>query len=628
MNDFNAGSLRVAACNALAAVLVALVTAGCNEDAGGAGNRPPVLSGLPTELSLVAGESLQVKPWADDADGDALTFEIDKKPAWTSFDTLTGILSGTPTDADAGTYDGIRISVSDGKSVTMGPTFRLVVAASPSAPEPTAVDPPPADDPPPASDSPPDAPSPTNNFAPTASGCSSTSAPPVISGWPTFSLIEGESYSFKPTASDPNCDTLTFSIAGKPAWASFSTHDGSLTGTPPSGTAGTYPGIVISVSDGTFSTSLASFSITVYVNHPPVLSGTPPGRVVGGQLYSFTPGVFDGDGQTLRFSAANVPTWANFDSATGRLAGTPTDAQAGTYAGISISVTDGLLSDSIGPFSITVESGNRAPTISGQPASSVIAGQTYAFTPIASDADADRLTFAVANRPSWASFDTASGRLSGIPTEAAAGEYAGITISVSDGKASTSLAAFSIVVNVANRAPAISGTPVTTVAAGQTYRFVPRATDPDGDTLSFRVANKPAWAAFDAATGELSGTPGSGSAGSYSNVQISVSDGQLVATLPAFSITVQQASTGSATLSWQPPTQRTDGSPLSDLAGYRILYGTSLGNYSNRVTLYNPGLTSYVVDNLSQGTWYFVMTAFDTTGAESDYSGAGSKTIQ
>jgi hypothetical protein len=81
-------------------------------------------------------------------------------------------------------------------------------------------------------------------------------------------------------------------------------------------------------------------------------------------------------------------------------------------------------------------------------------------------------------------------------------------------------------------------------------------------------------------------------------------------------------------LSWQPPTQRTDGTPLVDLAGYRILYGNSPDSYSNRVTLDNAGLTSYVVENLAQGTWYFVMTAFDASGAESDYSSVGSKTVQ
>jgi hypothetical protein len=58
-----------------------------------------------------------------------------------------------------------------------------------------------------------------------------------------------------------------------------------------------------------------------------------------------------------------------------------------------------------------------------------------------------------------------------------------------------------------NSAPTISGTPPSSVLEGVQYRFRPSASDPDGDTLSFSISNRPAWAAFDSATGELSGTP-------------------------------------------------------------------------------------------------------------------------
>jgi hypothetical protein len=460
------------------------------------------------------------------------------------------------------------------------------------------------------------------------SSCQTSPAAPTIDGWPTFSLMEGASYLFKPTAKDANCDPLTFSVAGKPAWATFNTADGTLSGKPPAGSAGDYPSIVVSVSDGTYTASLASFTITVFPNNPPVLSGTAPAKAVSGQVYGFTPTAFDPDGQKLTFSVANKPVWAAFDAASGKLSGTPSDANVGTFSNITITVSDGLASSSIGPFSITVEQGNRAPTISGTPSTSVVAGQAYAFTPTASDPDGNALTFSIVNKPTWASFSNATGQRSGTPAATAAGEYIDIRISVSDGKLSASLAAFSIVVTVPNSAPRISGTPPTSVNVGQQYRFVPTASDPDGNALTFSISNKPAWATFNTATGELSGTPASGYAGTYSSIQISVSDGKLSASLPAFSIAVQQVSNGSATLSWQPPTQRTDGTPLTDLAGYHILYGTSPGNYTTKVSVANPGLTSYVVNNLSQGTWYFVMTAYDTTGAESDYSSAGSKTVQ
>ncbi len=90
---------------------------------------------------------------------------------------------------------------------------------------------------------------------------------------------------------------------------------------------------------------------------------------------------------------------------------------------------------------------------------------------------------------------------------------------------------------------------------------------------------------------------------------------------------MQQAANGSATLSWSPPTARTDGSQLSNLAGYKVYYGTSSGSYPNMIRIDNPGLTTYVVENLAPATYYFVMTAFDDVGSESAQTGVVSKKI-
>ena len=74
------------------------------------------------------------------------------------------------------------------------------------------------------------------------------------------------------------------------------------------------------------------------------------------------------------------------------------------------------------------------------------------------------------------------------------------------------------------------------------------------------------------------------------------------------------------TLNWMPPTENTDGSPLTNLAGYDIHYGTASGNYSQSVAVSNPGLATYVVDNLTPGTYYFSVTAVNSAGAESPLS--------
>jgi len=112
---------------------------------------------------------------------------------------------------------------------------------------------------------------------------------------------------------------------------------------------------------------------------------------------------------------------------------------------------------------------NNAPTITGSPPSSILQGQAYEYTPTASDADGDTLNFTVTRKPAWASFDRATGRLSGTPNSAAVGSYTNIGISVSDGRATAALANFSITVNqIGEGSATLSWTPPTANADGST----------------------------------------------------------------------------------------------------------------------------------------------------------------
>jgi len=86
--------------------------------------------------------------------------------------------------------------------------------------------------------------------------------------------------------------------------------------------------------------------------------------------------------------------------------------------------------------------------------------------------------------------------------------------------------------------------------------------------------------------------------------------------------------TGAATLSWQPPTQTTSGAVLTNLAGYRIYFGTTPANLAQAVVLANPGITRYVVGGLTGSIWYFQMTAYDSNGMESPRTSVESLTLQ
>lgn len=196
----------------------------------------------------------------------------------------------------------------------------------------------------------------------------------------------------------------------------------------------------------------------------------------------------------------------------------------------------------------------------------------------------------------------------------------------------------------ANKAPTISGTPVTQVNVGSAYSMTPTAADADGDTLAFSVQNLPVWAQFSTATGQLTGTPGAAHIGTSANISISVSDGKASASLPAFSITVAAAGTppavtpppvvtppptagtpvpggkGAATLQWSIPTETIEKTALQDLAGYRVHYGKSAGVLTNSVDIPNPSVSTFVVDKLTPGTWYFAVKSVNTAGHSSPSS--------
>ena len=175
----------------------------------------------------------------------------------------------------------------------------------------------------------------------------------------------------------------------------------------------------------------------------------------------------------------------------------------------------------------------------------------------------------------------------------------------------------------------LSGSAPGTAAVGASYSFQPQLVG--SGSAVFSIRNRPTWAMFDVNTGTLSGSPAIGDVGTYPNVVITAASGATTTSLAAFAITVSATSaaamTAAATLSWNPPTNYTDGSSLADLAGYRIYYGTDPASLGTKIEVNNPGATAYTVANLGSGTHHFAISAFTSTGAESELSAVGSATI-
>jgi hypothetical protein len=180
----------------------------------------------------------------------------------------------------------------------------------------------------------------------------------------------------------------------------------------------------------------------------------------------------------------------------------------------------------------------------------------------------------------------------------------------------------------ANSSPTISGTPATTVTRDTAYSFVPSASDPDGDALTFSIVNPPSWATFNETTGSLTGTPTESDIGVSRSITISVSDGELSASLAPFALEVMQVPIGSATVFWQIPVTNADGSALDDLAGFEVHYGTASQTYTEIVPVDDPTTESVLIDNLPPATYYFAVLAVDATGNKSSLSSEVSKVVQ
>ena len=188
---------------------------------------------------------------------------------------------------------------------------------------------------------------------------------------------------------------------------------------------------------------------------------------------------------------------------------------------------------------------------------------------------------------------------------------------------------------------AAAGAPATSAPAAHT----PTAPAPavtlsaNPSTVTNGAASTLSWSATNATSCTASGgwSGSQATSGSESTSALSATTAYTLSCTGSGGTTVQSATvtvtasptapTGTATLSWVPPTENTDGTPVTTLTGYHIYYGTSESAMTNEVTVASTSETSYTIGGLTAGTWYFGATAYTTTGMQSAMSSIGSKTI-
>ncbi|MEW6427388.1 MAG: putative Ig domain-containing protein [Thermodesulfobacteriota bacterium] len=437
-------------------------------------NQPPVFGAM-TNRTVAENQPLTFMIAASDPDGDALTYGVEPAslPVGAGFDTLSRTFGWTPGYADSGVYP-VTFTVNDG-TVTMTKTVQITVT--------------------------------------------DVNRPPVLNAIGAKAVNEGALLTFTISGSDPDGNAVSFSATGLPAGAVFDPASGTFTWTPNLNAAGgaPYP-VVFSVSDSGLSASETVVISVSNTNQPPVFGALPNRTVAENQLLTFTVSGSDSDGDALTYGGepASLPTGASFDPASRTFSWTPGYADSGVYP-VTFTVNDGTVTVTK-TVQITVTDVNRPPVLNAIGAKTVNEGVLLTFTISGSDPDGNAVSFSATGLPTGAVFDPATGTFTWTPDlNAAAGSPYQVVLSVSDSSLSAS-ETVAITVNNTNQAPVLNPLLPQSVAENDPLAFTLAANDPDGDPVTYSVANPPAGLLLDPVTGAISWTPGYDQAGSYALV--------------------------------------------------------------------------------------------------------------
>ncbi len=422
---------------------------------------------------------------ANDVDaGDVLTLSAITLPSWLLFNTNTGVLAGTPRNADAFAANNVTLRVSDG-TVAVTQSFSITVA--------------------------------------------NVNDPPVLAPIGNKAVNENANLSFSVGATDPDPGTtLTLSVTGLPTGAAFNAATGAFSWTPSSADIGNHS-VTFTASDGAL-TDQETINIAVgNVNDPPVLDAVGDKSVNEGVTLSFTVTASDPDGTTPTLNAVGEPgadpflAGATFNAATGAFSWATDFTDSGTYF-VTFSASDSEFTDTE-IVQITVAEVNRPPVITSTAPTTTNEDAVFTYAAAGNDPDGDSISWSLTTRPAGMVINASSGAVTwDRPLQADVGPHA-VTIHLSDGRGGSADQSFTLTVQNVNDAPVFTSSPPTSGTEDVAFSYTATATDEDpGTTLVFSAPTLPAWLSFNASTHVLSGTPREGDSGNNA-VTLRVSDG-------------------------------------------------------------------------------------------------------
>ncbi|HYV96980.1 MAG TPA: dockerin type I repeat-containing protein [Gemmatimonadaceae bacterium] len=414
-------------------------------------------------------------------------------PAGMSFNTGTGLLSGTPTATLATTT--FTVTVTDAATATSSKTFQLTVNGA----------------------------------------LTTTQAVATRTGTVNTAMA-----AFTPVTASGGTAPYGFALSGGalPTGLSFSTTTGQVSGTPTSTLATTT--FTVTVTDAASATSSKTFNLTVNAaltttQAIPVAAGT-----LNTALTPFTPVTTTGGSAPLAFalSGGTLPAGVSFSTTTGQVSGTPTATLATTT--FTVTVTDAASAVSSKTFQFTVN-GAFSTTQAVATKTGTINTPIASFTPVTASGGTTPYAFALSGGalPSGMSFSTTTGAVSGTPTATLAATT--FTVAVTDAASAVSSKSFQLTVNSA--LVATQSVPAATGTVGAAFTFAPVSASGGTTPYAFALSGGtlPTGVTFNTSTGQLSGTPSTPLATTTFTVTITDAAGAVAA--QTFQLTVNAALT-------------------------------------------------------------------------------------
>ena len=450
-----------------------------------------------------------------------------------------------------------------------------------------------------------------------------TNDPPLIQPIPSQAATQDILFTLQVNATDPDGDTLTYSLTAYPAGMTINPSMGLISWTPTNSAVGSHV-ITVRVRDVGGLYDEGTFTITVAnVNDPPSIITVSLPNATEDMVYLFTIQATDIDAdQTLTYSLDQAPAFLSISPSSGLLYGTPANDDVGTHS-IVVNVTDGIAYTKR-TLQLTVINVNDPPTIDYIPPQTATEDSAYSLQVIGHDIDAgDTVTYSLIVNPTGMTIGSSTGLISWVPGNDDVGTHT-VVVKVADIAGLYDTKTFIIVVANVNDAPIITTTSLPNATQDSPYFYGIQASDVDiGDTLTFSLDSAPTFLSIIPSNGLLYSTPTNAHVGIH-QVIVNVTDGTVYVT-KAFNLTVLNVN-DPPTLGYVPPQAAIEEVQFSlQLVGHDVDVGDVLyywlilapdGMTVNQAN----GLITWTPTNDDVGTHTIIARATDASGAFAERS--------